>query len=135
MSQPTNYSEVRRPWKCSANGAVYCNWEDLTDDIRALLKTEDGFKVALGEFHYFVRKYGDSSVVVFRNKQQKRFFSGCKKNNYQVVNEIRVIPIVEANKLLADSEYEVVGSDPVKVVNGHFFVVIGKKNADVGIIK
>ncbi len=42
--------------------------------------------------------------------------------------EVQALPIEEANKLLAASQdYELVGTDPVKILNDQLFVVIGKK--------
>jgi hypothetical protein len=49
------------------------------------------------------------------------------------VVEIQVIPLAEANKLLSikgAGEYELVGSDPIKVLHDQFFVVIGRKSFD-----
>jgi len=65
-----------------------------------------------------------SSGELRRNEQ-------AQKVNGHVV-EILVIPLAEANKLLSikGTEYELVGSDPVKVVNDEFFVVIGRKSLD-----
>ena len=42
--------------------------------------------------------------------------------------EVQALPIEEANKLLAASkDYETIGTDPVKVLNGELLVIIGKK--------
>ena len=38
--------------------------------------------------------------------------------------------VEDANKLLrADNQLELIGPDPVKVVNGQFYAVVGKKES------
>jgi hypothetical protein len=42
-----------------------------------------------------------------------------------------VLPIQETNTLIAkNKEYEVIGNDPVKVLNGQFYVIVGKKQRE-----
>ena len=41
--------------------------------------------------------------------------------------EILALPLEEANKLLASGSYEPVGTDPIKIIDHQFFVVLGKK--------
>jgi hypothetical protein len=59
--------------------------------------------------------------------RQRQYF---KKPIYRIV-EILVLPIQEANKLIVvDKQYELIGNDPVKVVNGPFFAIVGKKQRE-----
>jgi hypothetical protein len=42
--------------------------------------------------------------------------------------QVQVLPIEQANQLLAlTKDFELVGTDPIKIVNGQFFAVVGKK--------
>jgi hypothetical protein len=123
---------VEPPWKQSAKGAVYCMWRNLPEDISSQLKQEDRYGINLGEFHYDVKQNQDGGFIVFRktkvqyeaNKNRQQYF---KKSIYRTV-EIQALPIEQANKLLSAAEdYDLVGTDPVKVINGELLVVIGKK--------
>jgi hypothetical protein len=128
---PQAITLVDAPWKQSARGSVYCMWGSLPDDIKSQLRQEDRFGITLGEFHYSVKQNQDGGFIVFkntkaeyeaRNKQQS-----FRKIAYRTV-EVQALPIQEANKLLAAAQdYELVGTDPVKILNGELLVVIGKK--------
>jgi hypothetical protein len=105
-------------------------WWNLPEDLKAQLKQQDKFGITIDDFHYNVKENQDGGFVVFRNTKaeydsnKQQFFN---KNNLQTV-EIKVVQIEHANKLLDTAEgYEIIGTDPIKVVNGEFFVVIGKK--------
>ncbi len=52
----------------------------------------------------------------------------------QHVVEIQVLPLADANTLLANEggEYEPIGSNPVKVINDQFFMVVGKRSLGSG---
>jgi hypothetical protein len=128
---PASISTVQPPWKQSAKGSVYCMWGSLPEDVKSQLKQEDKFGITAGDFHYNVKQNQDGGYIVFRNtkaeydarSKQQSF----KKLTYRTV-EVQALPIEEANKLLAAfQDYELVGTDPVKVLNGELFVVIGKK--------
>ena len=120
---------VDLPWKQSAKGSIYCMWENLPDDIKSQLRQEDRFGITLGEFHYNVKQNQDGGFIVFRNTKSEyearnshQFF---RKATHRIV-EVQALPIERANRILPTAyDYEPVGSDPVKVVNGEFFVVIG----------
>lgn len=132
--------KVGWPWRESATGSVWSNWNDVPDDIRSSLEPRDRCQTVIGEFHYFVMVYNNGNIVVYRNRKgeynktqtqtQKQFSSSSSsKHQDDDVIEIQVLPLEEANKLLAiGAEYEIVGYDPVKVLNGQFFVVIGRKS-------
>jgi hypothetical protein len=125
---------VQPPWKQSAKGSVYCLWAYLPEDIKSHLKQEDKFESIVGEFHYSIRKNEDGSFIVFRRtkeehtSRQKQYF--FKKPIPRVI-ELLVLPIQEANTLItANKEYELIGNDPVKVLNGQFFVIVGRKQRE-----
>jgi hypothetical protein len=128
------FTTVELPWKVSQKGSIYCMWQNLPGDIRSQLKQEDSFEMKLDGFYYHVKRNGDGSCIVFRNNAAKDNKNGfrtgqpfMKRPEYRMV-EIQILPVDEANKLLASSnQFEVIGSDPIKVVNEQFFAVIGKK--------
>lgn len=125
--------EVQAPWKTSAKGSVYCLWANLPEEMKSQLKQQDKFESTIGEFHYYIKKNADGSFIVFRRTKeenearQKQYF---KKPVYRIV-ELLVLPIQETNTLIAtNKEYEVIGNDPVKVLNGQFYVIVGKKQRE-----
>jgi hypothetical protein len=121
---------VQLPWRQSQKGSVYCMWDNAPDDIKLQLKQEDGFRIALGEFHYTIKRNEDGSCVVFRNTKaeiESWKIQHSKKLAYRTI-EVQVLSIEDANKLLAASNrYELLGTDPIKAVNGQFFAIVGKK--------
>ena len=57
-------------------------------------------------------------------KQQQQYYG--KRPIYKTV-QVQILPIEQANQFLAIKDFELVGTDPIKIVNGQFFAVIGKK--------
>jgi hypothetical protein len=84
---------------------------------------ENGFTRTIDSHSYRVKRNEDESYIVFRNTPRN---ASAKRPEYRV-SEIRVLPIEEANKLLASDQYELVGIDPIKVIGQQFFVALGKK--------
>jgi hypothetical protein len=128
-SQPSA-TEVEQPWKQSAKGYIYCMWENLPDDIRSQLQQEDRFGISWGGFHYNVKRNDNGGFVVFRNtveeyqENRRQYF----KNSVQRIVEVKALPIEQANQLLATSDFtELIGTDPVKILNGELYLIIGKK--------
>jgi hypothetical protein len=105
-------------------------WDNAPDDIKLQLKQEDGFRMTLGEFHYTVKRNENGSCVIFRNTTaeiESWKIQHSKKLAYRTI-EVQVLSIEDANKLLtASNQYELLGTDPIKAVNGQFFAVVGKK--------
>jgi hypothetical protein len=105
-------------------------WWNLPEDLRLQLKQQDKFGITIGDFHYSVKENQDGGFVVFRNTKTEYDFNKQQifnRNNSRTI-EIKVLQLEHANKLLDTAEgYEMVGADPIKVVNGEFFVVMGKK--------
>jgi len=121
---------VEPPWKQSAKGYIYCMWENLPDDIKSQLQQNDRFGISLGDFHYNVKRNDNGGFVVFRNTveeyqaNRRQYF---KNSVYRIV-EVQALPIQEANQLLSTSEnIELIGSDPVKVINGQLYLIVGRK--------
>jgi hypothetical protein len=129
--------EIRPPWKRSQKGNIYCMWTDLPEDLKPQFKEEHKFSTIIGNFHYSIKKNNDGSCIVFRKTKaeyeeavrgarQRRFY---RKSNR--VTEIQAVPVEEANKLLlACKEYDLIGSDPVKVVDSKFFVILGRRESE-----
>jgi hypothetical protein len=129
ITEPTPTS-VEPPWRLSAKGSIYCMWGNLQDDLKSQLQQQDKFGITIGDYHYNVKQNQDGGFVVFRNTKteydtnRQQFFN---KNSQRTV-EIKAIQIEQANRLLDTTEgYELIGNDPIKVVNGEFFAIIGKK--------
>jgi hypothetical protein len=117
-----NYQDVEPPWKRADTGSIWCKYQDLPDDIRSKLKLEDGSTETIDEHSYHLKRY-DTGDVVFRNP------SRIYKASVHRISEIKIKPVEEANRLLANNsdQFELVGMDPIKVINGQFFVALGKK--------
>lgn len=124
-------SAIQPPWKQSAKGSIYCMWGSLPEDIKSQLKQEDKFGIAIGEFHYNVKQNQDGGFIVFKNtkaeyeaRNKQQLF---RKIAYRTM-EVQALPIQEANKFLAAAQdYDLVGIDPVKILNGELLIIIGKK--------
>jgi hypothetical protein len=132
---PSIITSVQAPWRLSQKGSIYCRWGALPDDIKSQLKQEDRYQITLGEDHYTVKRNEDGGFIVFRNtkaehearrqQQQQQQYYG-KRPIYRTV-QVQILPIEEANRLLAIKDFELVGTDPIKIVDGQFFAVVGKK--------
>ncbi len=122
---------IEPPWRQSARGSIYCMWDNLPDDLKGQLKQVDRYGTTIEDYHYNVKENQDGGFIVFRNTKaeydarNKQYFS---KKTITRILELKALPLVQANKMLETAEdYEPLGTDPVKVVNGEFFVVIGRK--------
>ena len=133
-SQTPSITAVQAPWRQSQKGSIYCKWESLPEDIKSQLKQEDRYEITLGEEQYSVKRNEDGGFIVFRNtkeeyearrQQQQQYFG--KRPIYRTV-QVQVLPIKQANQLLAlTKDFELVGADPIKIVDGQFFAVVSKK--------
>jgi hypothetical protein len=125
---------VQAPWRLSQKGSIYCRWGSLPDDIKSQLKQEDRYEITLEEEHYTVKRNEDGGFIVFKNRKaeyearrQQQQQSYGKRPIYRTV-QVQILPIDEANRLLAMTKgFELVGTDPIKIVDGQFFAVVGKK--------
>jgi hypothetical protein len=133
-SASSTITSVQAPWRQSQKGSIYCRWGYLPEYIKSQLKQEDRYRTTLGEDHYTVKQNEDGSFIVFKNtkaehearrQQQQQYFG--KRSIYRTV-QVQILPIEQANQLLAmTKDFELVGTDPIKIVNGQFFAVVGKK--------
>jgi hypothetical protein len=129
---------VQAPWRRSQKGFIYCRWENLPEDIKSQLKQEDRYQIILGEYHYTVKQNEDGGFIVFKNtkaehearrQQQHQQYFG-KRPIYRTV-QVQILPIEQANQLLVlTKDFELVGTDPIKIINGQFFAVVGKKQRE-----
>jgi hypothetical protein len=136
-SASTAITSVQAPWRQSQKGSIYCRWGNLPEDIKSQLKQEDRYGITLGEDHYTVKQNEDGSFIVFKNtkaeyearrQQQQQYFG--KRPIYRTV-QVQILPIEQANQLLAlTKDFELVGTDPIKILNGQFFAVVGKKQRE-----
>ena len=124
---------VKTPWRQSQKCSVYCLWENLPDDdLKSQLKQEDRFQKTIGEYCYSIKKNEDGICIAFRKikaeyETWKRQQCYNKKSGYRII-ELQILPIAEANKLLTtNDQFELIGADPVKVLNGQFYAVVGIK--------
>jgi hypothetical protein len=124
LSSYNNNQDVY-PWKVSQSGAVWCKWQNLPNDISVQLKMENGFTKTIDTFSYRVKRNDDGGYIVFKNPPRNYRYASTRTSVDGAYREIQVLPLEEANKLLADSnQFEFV---TVKVVGQQFFVVLGKK--------
>jgi hypothetical protein len=135
LTSSSTITSVQPPWRQSQKGSIYCRWGSLPEDIKSQLKQEDRYGITLGEDHYTVIQNEDGSFIVFKNtkaeyearrQQQHQQYFG-KRPIYRTI-QVQILPIEQANQLLAmTKDFELVGTDPIKIVNGQFFAVVGKK--------
>jgi hypothetical protein len=133
-SPSSSITSVQAPWRQSQKGSIYCRWGSLPDDIKSQLKQEDRYQITLGEEHCTVKRNEDGGFIVFRNtkaehearrqQQQKQYYG--KRPIYRTV-QVQILPIEQANQFLAIKDFELVGIDPIKIVDGQFFAIVGKK--------
>jgi hypothetical protein len=123
-----NDQGVEPPWRRAQSGAIWCKSPNVPNDISSQLKMENRFTKTIGNFSYVVRQNEDGSYIVFRNPPRDYRDASTRRPVYRV-SEIQILPLEEANKLLASgsNQFELVGTDPIKVINQQFFVALGKK--------
>jgi hypothetical protein len=123
-----NNQEVKSPWMMAQSGSEWAPWEDVPNDIRSQLKKQNRFTKTIDDSSYCVRQYEGGSWVVFKNPVGSYRYASTRTSVDGLYREFQVVHLVEANKLLASSnEFEPVGTDPVKVIDHQFFLVLGKK--------
>jgi len=99
-----NYNQdAEPPWTRAQSGAVWCKWQNLPNDISSKLKMENGFTRTIDDFSYRVKRNDDGSHIVFRNPPRNYRNASTRRPVDRVYREIQVLPLEEANKLLANS--------------------------------
>jgi hypothetical protein len=125
------------PWKESRNDSEYCRLDDLQEEIRSQLRQENKFTTTIADFRYTVKNYEGRWLVFRRNldKNAGKVKSSYGYKNYSSrISEIKIIPLNEANGYLQinnsteNCEYQIFGSDPIKVINNEVYVVMVKRN-------
>jgi hypothetical protein len=126
ITEPTPTS-VEPPWRLSAKGSTYCTWPSLPEDIKPQLNQQDRFGITLGQYHYNVKRNDDGTFVVFRSTAEEYEANKRKYSKNRLV-EVQALPIEQANKLISTADdIELIGTDPVKIVNGEVYLIIGRK--------
>jgi hypothetical protein len=126
ITDPTS-TIVEPPWRQSAKGSIYCMWPSLPENIKTQLSQEDRFAITLGQFHYHVKGNDDGSFVVFRSTTEE-YETNKRKYFRNKLVEVKALPLEQANRLLSSvDDIELIGADPVKIINGEVHLIIGRK--------
>jgi hypothetical protein len=110
-------------------------WDLVPEDIRVGIKQENGYRTRLGNFQYTVRANQDGDFIVFRSigtghntRNKPRQQHSYNVDSIYRICEVQVLQLKEANALLkTDTEFQLIGEDPVKIVSGKFFLALGRK--------
>jgi hypothetical protein len=117
-------------WVQSQNGSEFCQYNDLPEETRSQLRQEDKFTSTAGGFRYTVKDYNGKWLVFRRNvTTSAKTSSSCSTGN---IFEIKLMALVDANECLQGDkcEYQIFGSDPVKIINNDVFVLMVKLAGD-----
>lgn len=114
-------------WKSSQNGSEFCQFNDLLDEIRSQLQQEDKYSTTIDGFRYTVKDY-DGKWLVFRRNVAKTPQAKHYMIHANNIDEIKIMPLNEANEYLLNKnqEFQIFGSDPVKIINDETYVVMAK---------
>jgi hypothetical protein len=99
----------------------------LPDETRSQLQQVDKYTSTIDGFRYTVKDYEGKWLVFRRNvartTQAKHYM--IHVNN---IHEIKIMSLNEANEYLLNKnhEYQIFGSDPVKIINNEAYVVMTK---------
>jgi hypothetical protein len=118
-------------WIQSQNGSEFCQFADLPEEVKSQLRQQDKYTTLIHGFRYTVKDY-EGKWLVFRRNIAKNTVQSTPAMRYtnhaNNVNEIKIMSLNEANKYLAskDQEYQIFGSDPVKIINNEVCIVLAK---------
>ena len=117
-------------WKASQNASEFCQLNDVQESIRSQLRQEDKFTITQDGFRYTVKDY-DGKWLVFRRNINTATKTG-NKSNTDNIHEMKIMPLSEANNCLQSEcrEYQIFGSDPVKIINNDVYVLMVKRSGD-----
>jgi hypothetical protein len=117
-------------WVQSQNDSEFCQYNDVPEEIRSQLRQEDKFTLAIGGLRYTVKDYNRKWLVFRRNINIATKTSN--KSNTDNIHEIKIMPLSEANNCLQSEcrEYQIFGSDPVKIINNDVYVLMVKRSGD-----
>jgi hypothetical protein len=100
---------------------------------RSKLRQEDKFTLAIDGLRYIVKDYNGKWLVFRRNIETgKARSSPIHDNETAAIVEIKVMPLSETNDCLQSErpEYQIFGSDPVKIINNEAYVLMVKRSGD-----
>jgi hypothetical protein len=118
-------------WVQSQNGSEFCQYSALPDEIRSQLPQENKSTNTINGIRYTVKDY-DGKWLVFRRNISMNNAKSIQAQRYMIhannIHEIKIMPLSEANGYLstANQEYQIFGSDPVKIINNEPCVVMAK---------
>lgn len=113
------------------NDSEFCHFGDVPEDVRSQLRQEDKYTAAIDGFRYTVKNYEDKWLV-FRRNISMNTIKTTQAQRYMVhvnnIHEIKILSLSEANTYLSigNQEYQIFGSDPVKIINNEPCVVMAK---------
>jgi hypothetical protein len=117
-------------WKRSQNGSEFCQFEDVSEDIRSKLRQQDRYTTTIDGFRYTVKDYDGKWLVFRRNSSTNNLKTQTQSymNHDNNIHEIKIMTLSEANTHLSveNPEYQIFGSDPVKIINNEPCVVMAK---------
>lgn len=118
-------------WIQSQNASEFCQYSDLPQEIRSKLRQEDKFTLTIDGLRYTVKDY-DGKWLVFRRNISTTAAKTGNNGNASNILEIKLMPLDEANGYLQSErhEYQIFGSDPVKIINNDVFVLMVKRSGD-----
>jgi hypothetical protein len=125
-------SDQSLKWIQSQNGSEFCQFDDISDEVRSQLRREDKYTIAIYGIRYTVKDYDGKWLVFRRNLGMNNVKTTNQPKHYMIhvnnVHEIKIMPLVEANEYLLskNQEYQIFGSDPVKIINNDVCVVMAK---------
>ena len=118
-------------WIQSQNGSYFCHFGDVSEDVKSQLRQEDKHTTTIDGFRYTVKEY-DGKWLVFRRNVSMNTVRTTQAQCYMVhvnnIHEIKIMPMSEVNAYLStgNREYQIFGSDPVKIINNEPCVVMAK---------
>jgi hypothetical protein len=125
----TEYERLPQ-WIPSQNGSEFCQFSDLSEEMRSQIRQEDKFTLTIDGLRYTVKDY-NGKWLVFRRSFNTATKTG-NKNSTSNILEIKIMPLVEANSHLQNEkdEYQIFGSDPVKIINNEVYVLMVKRSGE-----
>ena len=115
-------------WIQSQNGSEFCQYNGLPEETRSKLRQEDKFTLTMDGFRYTVKDY-NGKWLVFRRNINTAIKTSDKSNSSSIL-EIKIMPLDEANGQLRSGkpEYQIFGSDPVKIINNDVYILMVKRS-------
>ena len=125
----TEYERLPQ-WIPSQNGSEFCQFSDLSEEMRSQIRQEDKFTLTIDGLRYTVKDY-NGKWLVFRRSFNTATKTG-NKNSSRNILEIKIMPLDEANSHLQSEkcEYQIFGSDPVKIINNESYVLMVKRSGE-----